>query len=189
MNRRSLLAATGAALAALAGCATLEADTGSGPGASGSTPTATPRDDITPRYPEPTHDADAAFGPPESTDANLEVGEQSEKVDSHGVSIENAADVPRNLELRVADRADGSIPIERTIEVSPNGGISISLLEPSDYLIDLGVPAKGTGASIEIGPGYFDCNASTTHVDVSDSGRVTATTFSTTMGCSTADEH
>lgn len=186
MNRRTLLSAMATGVGALAGCSALGAGPETEPEANESTPSVTPDDEIEPRYAEPTRDSDAVFETPERTDARLEVGEGGEDIDSHGVTVENAADEPRDLELRVADRTDGSIPIEQPYEVSARGGVSIALLEPSNYLLDVGVPATETGASIEIGPGNFDCNASTTHVEVAAHGRISASTISTAMACSDA---
>lgn len=192
MERRSFVGTVATGLAALAGCSA--ADVPGRPDAgpeSTSTPEAS-NPERTPAYasPEGSTDLVGEFDPAR-TDASRTVGDRnagSGSDRSHALEIWNAASEPRTLEVRVTDRREESTAVDEAFEVSADGSVSISFVEPSSYLVDVGVAAIGTGASLTVGSGAIDCNASSTYVRVGPDGTFTSSSFSTMVECPSDQE-
>lgn len=184
MNRRSFLSA---GLVALAGCSATDAPGQADAVPGGSTSTETPTPEVTPEFPSPEGDSDLLFEfKPDRTDATVEVGDEDEVPGtdrSHGLVVWNDAAVSRTLELRVRDRLEGSTSVDDVYEVSPGGSVSVSFVEPSDYVVDVRVRETGTGASTTVRSGQIDCNASGTYLRIAPDGGFTSSSFSTMMGC------
>lgn len=184
MDRRSFLV-TG--LAGLAGCSTIDSPERADAVPGGPTSTGTPDGEVTPAYPTPARDTDLVFEfEPDRTDASLEVGDADAVPGtdrSHALAVWNDGPGPRTLELRVRDRTDGSAPVDDDFEVSSGGSVAVSFLEPSDYVVDVRIPETGTGASVSVGAGRIDCNASSTFLRVGPDGQFSAASFSTLVGC------
>lgn len=175
------------ALGALAGCSKADAPGRPDGNPQDTTPSGTASPEVTPEYPSPEQGTDLVSKfDPERTDASVTVGgkpDDSEPSRSHSLLVWNAGTETRALSIQVTDRRDGTTVIDDTCEVSADGSVTVSFVEPSTYVVDVWLPATGTGASVTVGPGLIDCNASSTYVRVDGDGGFTATTFSTAVAC------
>lgn len=197
MRRRSLLAAVGGALAAgVAGCVADGSDSpGGGPGGDDTTTDGTTtRDDTTtddptttPGDPTPDPGGSTNWGP--DTPSPFEtaaVGSREgvafpENHLPHVVRVWNAASEPRSIGLALTDDA-GQSAFDGEFEFPADGWVRLTLNEPAAY--DLAVTvAGGSGGSVAVELGTFDCNDSVTNVAVDAEGAVDSTTVSTQVGC------
>lgn len=181
MNRRRLLATIGGlSAAASAGCL------GSGGGDAGEpetgTPTETPGDAPT-ESPAGEH---PSFDPAADEPAwSRTVGDRDAVAfpdDTEPITAVVWNDGPERT-FRVVVGCACDAVLDETVTLAADAYLSVTFAEPGSYDLRLGV---GDGDLREIAayePGLFDCNATTTTVQVTADGDVRSATESTTMGC------
>jgi hypothetical protein len=98
----------------------------------------------------------------------------------HVVQVWNAAEESRDLLVRVSRGATDLL--DRTVEFDADAYLTITLNEPADYRVAVGVAGE-VPTTFGVGRGLFDCNASTTDAGVAPDGTVATITESTTMAC------
>ncbi|QLH81711.1 hypothetical protein [Halosimplex pelagicum] len=180
MNRRQVLAGLGSALSVTAaGCP-------SGPlGSRSDGPAGEPATDLpeTPgEYPMGTGDLDA-FDPTE-TYRTVEVGSREgvpEAFRPHDVAVWNAASHDETV-VDIHDYATETRPLDRSFAIPDDAAVRVSLLEPSPYLVTVGVPDAGAEQTLKVPCRFFDCNSSATQVGLFD-GEIRSTVWSTLAGC------
>ena len=194
MNRRTVLAGVGSALAASsAGCLV---DGEPSANASNDGPSETTEETDTPdesgtseafsEYPIDT-DGFRAFDP-DRTAETIDVGSRSGVASSYGphhVDIWNAAGVPA-VDVRITDATDESVVYRETNEIPDDAALSISLLDPSPYRLEIRLPATGSRQTLRIPCRFFDCNYSTTRIGLFENGEIAASVLATTAACSSA---
>lgn len=185
MNRRSVLAGVGSSLGLpSAGCLSgrLGANAGKRDGE-----TDTPLPETPSQYPTATGDL-AEFDPSE-TDQKVDVGSRDgvdEAYQPHDVSIWNEAGYGETV-VEVADYGSNTKPLERTFEISADTALRVSLLEPSVYLVAVGLPSTGSELTLRVPCFVFDCNASSTQFGLFADGAIRSTMGSTLAGCPSPD--
>lgn len=209
MQRRTVLAGVGAAVATLAGCTTLgetgEGEAGKPPGDSGNeTPgeggTGTPGESTPTPESNPERNGSDSDQPevdfweydPSETAAQRVVGNESatagENVRPHVVSIWNAAPEERTLAVHVYDDRAGRTRMQDAIDLPADTDLQITLAEPGAYEIEISTTGTNTTETVTVGPEYFDCNASSTNVAVWPTGSVDYRTMTTLALCTDGDE-
>lgn len=186
MNRRTVLAGVCFALpASSAGCL------GSS-GLSGATGDEhEPDDSATLDSPTdvPVNMGDLAEFDPERTYKEITVRSRDGVAESyrpHDVAIWNEAAEPE-VGLRITESAGGSVVHHETYEIPADTTLSVSLLEPSEYRIEVRVPAAGTRHTLRVPCRFFDCNVSSTQIGVFEDGQMRSSVISTTMECPSAE--
>ena len=190
MNRRTVLAGVGAAVCtSFGGCLATEDPSGNG---SDSAPEAAgdraDDDDSGPQrspseYPVDTGDLEEFD--PDRTAETVDVGSRA-GVDGaygpHDVTVWNAAGVPA-VDVRITDASDESTVHRETYEIPSDAALSVSLLEPSNYHVEVRVPAADTRHVLAVPCQFFDCNSSVTRIGIFDGGRMGSSVLSTTAAC------
>lgn len=194
MNRRAVLAGVGSVLCtSFAGCLATDSPSGhaftetltKGAEDGGGNDNSETLESVT-EYPVNTgglHEFD-----PERTDETVDVGSRA-GVDSsyrpHAVDIWNAAGVPA-VDVRIIDSIDESVVHRETYELPVDAALSVSLLKPSNYRLEVRVPATETRHTLGVPCRLFDCNASATRIGVFEGGRMRSSVISTTAACPSA---
>lgn len=175
MRRRQLLAALGSTIPlGLAGCAersTGEPTTDGTPASTSDTPTKT--DDGTP---EP--GTDEPF-------ERITVGSRRgvafpDNNRSRVIRIRNDATTARAMTITL--RAAGEKRLQTDVEFPAGGWLRMVVTEPAAYTLEVAVAGSVAG-TVSIPRSSFDCNASTTTVEVTPDGDLSTTTVSTEMAC------
>lgn len=194
MNRRTILAGVGSALCtSFAGCLATDSPSGH---ASTETPPKGAEDgdgnddsetlESASEYPVNTGGLDEFD--PERTDEAVDVGSRAgvdRSYRPHAVDIWNAAGVPA-VDVRIVDSMDESVVLRETYELPVDTALSVSLLEPSNYRLEVRVPATGTRHTLGVPCRFFDCNGSVTRIGVFEGGRMRSSVISTTAACPSA---
>lgn len=97
-----------------------------------------------------------------------------------GVRVWNAADEARKIDLQISRNAE--IAVDRSIEFAADAYLEVTLNEPADYRISVGLTAE-KATTFEIERASFDCNSAGTDAGVVADGRVETMSMSTAMGC------
>ena len=193
MNRRTVLAGVGAAVCtSFAGCLGTEVRAGNGsadsrPRDAGERADDDSRTNESPaEYPVNTGDLEEFD--PDRTAETVAVGSRAGVDRSHRphhIDVWNAAGVPA-VDVRITDATDESTVHRETYEIPPDAALSISLLTPSNYRIELRVPATEARHALGVPCRFFDCNGSVTRIGVFEGGRMRSSVLSTMMACSSA---
>ncbi|WP_135824544.1 hypothetical protein [Halorussus ruber] len=101
-----------------------------------------------------------------------------------GLRVWNAADEAREIDLQVSRGA--TILVDRTVEFAADAYLTVTLNEPADYGIAVGL-ADGTSTTFGVERTSFDCNTTGTDVGVMPDGRVETMSMSTAMGCPSSE--
>jgi len=181
VNRRSVLAGVGSSLGlSSAGCLSGRLGANAG-GSARETSTALPE---TPsKYPTATDDLEEFT--PSQTDQKVDVGSREgvdEAYQPHDVSIWNEAGYGETV-VEIADYGSNTKPLERTFEIPADTALRVSLLEPSVYLVTVGLPSPGNELTLRVPCFVFDCNASSTQFGLFADGAIRSTMGSTLAGC------
>ena len=186
MNRRTVLTGTGFALSASsAGClgnSGLSGDTGDDYGPDDS-------DTVDSASDYPVNTGDLEEFDPERTYKEVAVGDRDGVDDSyrpHDVAIWNEA-AESEVGLRIVDSTEESVVHHETYQIPADTTLSVSLLEPSEYRIEVRVPATETQHTLRVPCRFFDCNVSSTRIGVFEEGQMRSSVLSTTMACPSAE--
>lgn len=101
----------------------------------------------------------------------------------HLVAVENVAGDPATLGISVSAEGRGEV-WARTVDLDPGETFDLRLVAPAEYTLTLRRTRDGSTQTSSVGVplSYFDCNDSTTAVEVTANGLRTETT-STEMAC------
>lgn len=189
MNRRDLLASLGGlGAASVAGCVA----NGSADPPDGTTKTT--RTDGTNRSDETTSstgettttDDGAGWGPDAETPfESVTVGDRDgvafpDDNRAHGMRVWNDADDERSISLVLT--REGDAVFDRTLQFPADGWVKLTLNEPGNYELALGVDGQERG-TVAVDRTRFDCNSSVTNVTVNAEGAVDAATMTTLVAC------
>lgn len=190
MKRRSLLAGASAALSSpIVGClgdGDRLADGGLGGGG-------TEGDDVDALVDGNPEDYPVNSGgldeyPPEETHREVDVGSRDgvdDRYGPHGVLLwTDAADL--EIDLRVVDAAESSVVYRERHALPADAVLSVRLLEPSLYLVEVRVSGTETRHTVRVPCSFFDCNSSSTRIGI-DPDRVRSSVFTTLAGCPSAE--
>lgn len=120
---------------------------------------------------------------PDNTDTAFSIGATDDDVGAHGLTVRNAGDSSRIVELRIGDAETGETLLDRSYSLADGGEISGELREPAEYEVRIDVPEGGTGHVTTVG--YFDtCNEYETIVTITADGTITSETLRTDLECS-----
>ncbi len=108
-----------------------------------------------------------------------------ENNEPHAVTVTNAADEPRTMEVHVRRSDDSSTSERRSWEFPAHGWVRLKLLRPAEHQVSVAVDGETVG-TVDVDRSYFDCNSSTTNVTVTADGDVESEMISTAMGCPTS---
>lgn len=98
------------------------------------------------------------------------------------VWVWNAADEARKIDLQIS--RDAEIVVDRSIEFGADAYLTVTLNEPANYRITVGIANGDTEeTNFEISQSSFDCNSAGTSVGVMADGRVETMSEATAMGC------
>lgn len=175
MKRRALLRRTAALAAAgsVAGCLAGGSGSQSDPGG---TTTWTTTDSTTTTEDRP----DEPF-------ETMSVGSREGVLDPdnnkpHAVTVTNAADEPRTIQVRVLGSGDAPSSRSESWEFPAGARLHVELLTPANYAVVVSVGGSEAGR-VAVERSWFDCNGSVTHVTVTADGDIDAETISTALGC------
>lgn len=138
-------------------------------------------------YPRDTGGLDAFD--PAGTYEEVDVGSREGVDDAyrpHDVRVWNAGAVPA-IELRIVDATGEAVVHDATHEIPEDDELTISLLKPSVYLVELRIPTAGTRQTVRVPCTLFDCNGSATQIGVLEDGRIEGRVVTTLAGCPSAD--
>lgn len=186
MNRRTFFTGAGLTLSIpLVGCianSTRLGDTGDDGGSEDSNIPDSPSD-------FPVDTGDLGELDPENTSKQVDVGSRAEVDDAyrpHDVRIWNEANEPE-IVLRIIEYPVKSVVHHETYEIPGDTELAVSLLEPSEYLIEARVPGTEKQQTLRVPCDFFDCNASTIHISISDDGQIQSVASSQLVACPSAD--
>ncbi|WP_226041594.1 hypothetical protein [Natrinema sp. DC36] len=186
MNRRTILAGTGFAFSTpFAGCLADSAPSGE---------TGAEHDLNSSNIPDspadyPVNTGGLAEFDPESTYEEVDLGSREGVDDSyrpHDVEIWNEAAEPEVI-LRIIDSGEALVVHHETYEIPADTSLSISFLEPAEYLIETRVPATEAQHTLRVPRRFFDCNASVTRIGILEDGQMRSSVLSTTAACPSAE--
>lgn len=112
--------------------------------------------------------------------------EQAPGDETHGFVVHNPTGQTWTARLLVEQSSDPAFDGVYTLE--PDATAEVILVESGDYRLETVVIETETAESEEIGPDSFDCNASTTQVELDSAGDLELTTISTQMACGESTE-
>ena len=200
MRRRAVLGAVGAGLVSFAGCstsgtvgtspATARSTTSAAHPSSTDTPTSAPDSPVpTPDYPESTGEVET-FDPAETVE-EVQVGSREGVANPdnnlpHDVRVWNRASTDVVARIRLVDYVEGSVALDETYDLPADAAVTLSILEPSSYVLEVRVPEAGTRETLSVPRPRFDCNNSATRVAVSADGNIDSMLITTAVFCRTA---
>lgn len=186
MNRRTVIASAGLALStSFAGClanSTPLGDTGNENDPSNSDIPDSPSD-----YPVNTGELEEFD--PGSTYMEVDIGSREGVDDAykpHDVGIWNEV-AESEVTLRIIDYTEESVIHYETYEIPDGTSLSVSLLKPSEYLVEVSVPDTETQHIVRVPCRFFDCNASVTQIAVFEDGQMRSSVLATTVACPSAE--
>lgn len=122
---------------------------------------------------------------PARTYKSVNIGRRTGVNDAYGpheVAIWNADGEPE-ITVLVADMITESVALYEQYGIPEDAALSISLREPSNYFVDVGVPSTDTHHRLRVPCGFFDCNDSRTQIGVLGSKDVRSFVTSTMAQC------
>ncbi|WP_226482932.1 hypothetical protein [Natrinema amylolyticum] len=186
MNRRTILAGAGFAFSTpFAGC--LADSVSSGDTGAEHDPDSSDIPDSPGDYPVNTGGLEEFD--PESTYEEIDIGSREGVDDSsrpHDVEIWNEA-AESEVVLRTIDFREELVVHHETYEIPDDTSLSVSLVEPSEYLIEMRVPATETQRMLRVPCHFFDCNASVTRIGIFEDGKMRSSVLLTTAACPSAE--
>ncbi|WP_058992326.1 hypothetical protein [Haloarcula sp. CBA1127] len=102
---------------------------------------------------------------------------------SHTLMLQNPSDKTWTTRILVENNSVTQFDGVYTLE--PESTVAITLSESGTYTLSVSVVETEAMVSREVTPENFDCNQSSTQVDIDTSGELTANTVSTLMACDT----
>lgn len=201
MKRRTILKAVGAGHVPFAGCATdPDSSTTNNPesvltssqSSTDETPaTSTTRTRTwipTPDYPTGTGDLETFD--PEYTAEQVSVGSRDgvanpENNGPHDLRIWNASAASRSVEVSILDYLAHATAHDATYDLPADTALTVSLLEPSYYVVELGVADLDTEEALSVPRSFFDCNTSKTRIGIFENGAIKSIVITTAVLCQT----
>lgn len=184
MRRRAVLGAVSAGIASVAGCAA-SSDFGPSTETTPSPNTGTPY--TPPDY--PSGRGDLTEFDPEYTSEEIRVGsrervEDPENNEPHQIRVWNATSAARTVELRITDDVEQSVVLNETYDIPANASLSVSLLEPSYYVLEIR-PSETSQETLGVPRSLFDCNRSATRIGIFEDGTIKSIVISEALACPT----
>lgn len=178
MERRTFLVATGFSIAApLAGCLSR---TASEKDAENDTSHIS---DAVSEY--PVNSGGLAEFDPEETYKDVDIGSREGVADDyrpHAVVIWNEAAEPE-IRLRITNSKEKTVVHHETYAIPDDTALSVSLVEPAEYIVEMGVPETEATHTLRVPCYFFDCNVSFTRIGVFAEGDIRSSVLSTTASC------
>lgn len=182
MNRRTVLGLVGSVTSGFAGCLA----TGASDRAPDSTATTPP---ATPSGTPPVNTGVRRVFDPAATYKQVEVGSRADVNEDflpHNLYIGNATPGQRVVNLRILDRVANETVHRATYPIPANNELTVTLLEPSRYFVQLWGPAINT-ETLLVPCSLFDCNTTSTGIHIYEDGHIGSSVASTLVACPAPD--
>ena len=176
MERRTVIGSAGIALStALAGC--LNVANGAVMGQDDSTNNPSEPESSDPKQSE------MEFNP-EYMQTEIEVG-SPEGIEErpHSLQFWNATPSSLLTNFHIFDKSVEKISLDVTTDLPADVGLSVSLVEPSDYRLQIQAPSEEIEATVTVSRSWFDCNPSSTQIGLFEDGRVESRKYTTWLEC------
>lgn len=103
---------------------------------------------------------------------------------NHSLVLRNASDESWTTRILIED--DSTAQFDGVYTVEPKGSVLVTFSESGTYTLSMDVLETGAAATEQVTPENFDCNESSTQVEIDATGELTANTVSTLMACNAA---
>ncbi|AHG01174.1 hypothetical protein HALLA_18780 [Halostagnicola larsenii XH-48] len=118
----------------------------------------------------------------EAFDGTFSVGDTTDTVGPHELTVENESERSRTISLRITDTKTDETLLERSYSIGGGGSINGELRGPAEYRVAVTSSETGTEHVRKIE--YFDtCNDYWTTVTISSDGTITGKSIQTQVAC------
>ena len=100
----------------------------------------------------------------------------------HGIRVINAADA-QPVEFGVFDVLEDEVIHHERYDLDHDEYLEVSLLRPSKYLVKVRLPDAGTEHGLRVPCNLFDCNSSSTNLEIVDDDHFRSSVISTMVAC------
>lgn len=124
----------------------------------------------------------SATATPATGDTSFSIGALVEGVHAHRLTVQNAGDTSRLIELRIRNTEVDETRLARSIRLTGGGKLSGELRRPAEYEVRVTLPNLGEAHVTTVD--YFDtCNEYETIVAITPDGMLTSETLTTDLEC------